>query len=44
LRREMQLIGMIKRLHEGGPLTNRDPAGGLLEAAHRLRRNVTLRP
>jgi hypothetical protein len=28
LRREMQLIGMIKRLHEGGPLTNRDPGGG----------------
>ena len=24
----MQLIGMIKRLHEGGPLTNRDPGGG----------------
>lgn len=26
--REMALISSLKRLHEGGPLTNRDPGGG----------------
>lgn len=28
LSREMLLIGALKRLHEGGPLTNLDPGGG----------------
>lgn len=28
LAREAQLIGALKRLHEGGPLTNLDPGGG----------------
>jgi hypothetical protein len=27
--REAHLISMLKRLHEGGPLTNRDPGGGV---------------
>lgn len=28
LARETELIGLLRRLHEGGPLTNRDPGGG----------------
>jgi hypothetical protein len=30
--REAELIFLLKRLHEGGPLTNRDPGGGVLRS------------